>query len=134
MARPPDLETDAAGLSHRHALWEALSELWLDTGLQPRDIERLARAITATPYTLAQVRAIHESEVAPAVSGNLTLVTGEWAYFDPAWLRERCTAQARLRDVPGHRLAAWLRRPWVRFHTGDLWRRIEARLADTGHG
>lgn len=132
MTRPPDLEADADALRHRHALWEALSELWLDTELQPRDIERIARVIAASPYSLAQVRAIHDFEVAPAVSANLSQVAGEWAGFDPAWLRERCTVQARLRDVPGHRVAAWLRRPWVRFHTAELWRRIEARLADVG--
>lgn len=128
MTRPPDLETDPDALARRHALWDALSELWLDNELQPRDIERIAGVIAASSYTLAQVHAIHDVEVAPVVSGNLTLVAGEWAAFDPAWLRERCTLQARLRDVPGHRLRAWLRRPWVRLHTADLWRRIEAHL------
>jgi hypothetical protein len=129
MIRPPDLETDADALARRHALWEALSELWLDNELQSRDVARIAAVIAASPYTLAQVHAIQAFEVAPAVSGNLALVAGEWAYFDPTWLRERCTVQARLRDVPGHRLGVWLRRWWVRYHTADLWRRIEAQLA-----
>jgi hypothetical protein len=132
MIRPPDLETDPDALARRHALWDALSELWLDNELQPRDIERIARVIAASPYTLAQVHAIHEFEVAPVVSGNLALVAGEWAYFDAAWLRERCTAQTRQRDVIGHRVRVWLRRPWVRLHTADLWRRIESRLRCDG--
>jgi hypothetical protein len=132
MTRSPDLEADIDGLRHRHALWEALSELWLDTELPPRDIERIARVIAATPYSLAQVHAIHDFEVAPAVSANLSLVAGEWACFDPAWLHERCSAQARLRDVPGHRIGVWLRRWWVRYFTSDLWRRIEARLKEAG--
>ena len=127
MDRPPDLET-GDGASHRHALWEALSELWLDNALQDGDIDRIARVIAASPYTRAQVRAIHEFEVAPAVWTNLALVAGEWAYFDPAWLHERCRAQAGLRDIARHRVAAWLRRPWVRWHTAALLRRIEARI------
>jgi len=131
MDRPPDLET-GDGARHRHAVWEALSELWLDNELRDGDIDRIAQVIAASPYTRAQVRAIHEFEVAPAVSANLMLVAGEWAYFDPAWLRERCSAQARLRDVPGHRVAVWLRRPWVRWHTAALLHRIEARADELG--
>lgn len=128
MDRPPALESDADGLRRRHALWVALSDLWLDTELQSRDIDHIARAIAASPYSLAQARAIHDWEVAPVVSANLLGPGGAWACFDPEWLRARCTACVRARDTLGHRLGMRWRRARVDKFTAALWREIEARL------
>lgn len=73
----------------RMPLWCALSELFLDTQLQRQDYEAIAVAARAGGFSAEQVRDILEREVFPALVFNLMQVAGEWAGFDPAFVRER---------------------------------------------
>lgn len=119
---PPPL-TDQDLLARR-PVWEALSELWLDTELSDLQLAAIARTIAASPYSLREIRIIHDTEVAPAVSANLMCIAGEWAGFDSQWLDERCR-----RIVDRHQ--SWIFRCKIRFlrplfghFTADYWERL----------
>lgn len=112
----------------RAPLWEALADLWLDTELADTQLDYIARVIAASPYSLEAVIAIHDTEVAPAVSANLLSVAGEWAGFDSAWLNQRCHHFAARRHSPWHRLRVWMLRRRIRYFTAQYWQQIIPRV------
>lgn len=95
-------------LEHRRPVWEALSELFLDTDTS---IARSSRAgiLAASPYSIEELEEILVDEVYPVCRSNLFWIAGEWAGFDPGWLEE--SILRRLRS-PFHR--------WRRFSLGRL--------------
>ncbi|MEJ2793231.1 hypothetical protein WAE56_07420 [Iodobacter sp. LRB] len=118
-----------AGLSSedlliRAPVWEALSDFWLDTELQDFQFEYIARVIASSPYSMEEVRAIHDYEVAPAVSANLASITGEWAGFDPDCLFARCSLFAARRESPWFRLRIWLQKPYWNYFISNYWKQI----------
>ena len=123
-----DGELSPEDLLARAPLWEALADLWLDTELADYQFDYIARAIAASPYSLAETRAIHDEEVAPAVSANLLSVAGEWAGFDSAWLNERCRHFAVRRHSPWHRARVWMLSPCIRYFTASHWPQIIERF------
>lgn len=88
-------------LAARHPVWMALSEFYLDTELSPRDFERQAEALAASPYSICELTHILLTEVHPVCVTNLLSVAGVWNSFDPDWLRRRIL----------RRRHAWLRWP-----------------------
>lgn len=118
----------APELRHRAPVWEALADFWLDTELVDFQFDYIARVIAASPYSIPEVRAIHDYEVAPAVSANLASVAGEWAGFDCAWLTARCRECASRRWSWLYRARIWALRPLFRFHTKRYWRQIVPRV------
>ncbi len=112
----------------RAPVWEALAEFWLDTKLADADFDHIARVIAASPYSLAEVRAIHDYEVAPAVSVNLMSIAGAWAGFDDEWLHARCRKYAALHGSWWYRAATWARLPVFRLFTADCWRQVVPRV------
>jgi hypothetical protein len=119
---------NAEELERRRPVWTALAELWLDNELDELDGERLAEVLARSTFDELELRAIHDSEVAPAVAANLDSIAGEWAGFDPQWLEERCRETAtrrtgvfgRVREL----LAAPRRDPSVREKLDDLLARV----------
>jgi hypothetical protein len=73
----------------RKPVWLALDDLWLDTELQPDDLERIGTVMHESGYSMPELREIYLFEVAPIVSPNLLCVAGEWAGFDEDWLFEK---------------------------------------------
>ncbi len=73
-------------MAQRHLIWEALSELFLDTQLQTHDHEWIAKVLAQSPYTEDELESILQHEVAPILCANLFNVAGEWTGFDPDWL------------------------------------------------
>ena len=96
-------------LQRRKPLWTALSELWLDTELDPADIRRIARAATESGYSLAELDEIYLYEVAPVVSGNLLTPAGVWDGFEDDWLHAEARKRAESRS---HWLRFWV---WTSF-------------------
>ena len=95
-----------ADLARRRPVWLALSDLFLDTDVQL--FQGLnTRLLAASPYSLDELDTILREEVYPACAFNLSLVAGEWAGFDEAWLERRI-----LRGGPPPR--PWWRR-WLRY-------------------
>lgn len=73
-------------LADRQPVWQALASLYLDTELQAEDFALIAQQIAASPYSLAEAKAINRYEVFPTLYRNLLSIGGEWTGFDNAWL------------------------------------------------
>lgn len=82
------LHPAAQDLSARRPVWEALSDLFLDTDPSASRQWR-AEQLAASPYTLEQLELILVDEVYPVCKYNLLSVAGEWAGFDPEWLHSK---------------------------------------------
>lgn len=89
---PPALDDLAA----RQPVWEALADLFLDTDTSMSRAWRVGQLLDS-PYSLAQIEFILVEEVYPVCKYNLMSVAGEWAGFDPDWLRERILRRLRSR-------------------------------------
>ena len=69
-------------ISERRPVWEALSDLFLDTELQPYHYTPIASVLAGSPYSLEEIKTILIDEVYPVLIWNLQTVAGEWAAFD----------------------------------------------------
>ena len=77
-------------LENRRPVWSAMSDLFLDTALTAKDIQRIERALARSPYSLDDLDRILLYEVYPACRSNLFVWPGgEWLQFDPEWLERR---------------------------------------------
>lgn len=102
-------------LCNRRPVWEALSELFLDTELQPADFQRLGRTLAASSYKLDEIEEILYGEVYPVCIWNLRCVAGEWAGFDSDSLQEAIlNYQRSWFKVPRFlQMGHWMiRKPW----------------------
>jgi hypothetical protein len=115
-------------LQSRAPVWEALADFWLDTELVDFQFDHIARVISVSSYSIAEVRAIHDYEVAPAVSANLASMAGEWAGFDTEWLNAKCREYALLRHSRWFRARIWLQRPLFEFYTARYWQQVIPRI------
>ncbi len=122
------VEFSSQELLSRIPVWEALSEFWLDTELDAFQFDCIARVLAASPYSIEELRKIHDYEVAPAVSANLAGVAGEWAGFDSQWLSERCAKFRLRRNSPFFRARIRLQTPFFRFFTARYWREVAPRV------
>ena len=103
-------------LEVRRPVWEALSELYLDT--EP-DWSGVARTCAASPYTPWQIRRILYDEVHPVLHLNLWSVAGVWDGFDQEWLVSSILARKR---------PPLLRLPWPEVRRYP-WRKLVPLLA-----
>ena len=76
-------------LDVRRPVWSALSELFLDTHLTAKDLDRIAHRVAASPYSERELDAILLWEVYPACHTNMYWIAGEWAGFDEQWLESK---------------------------------------------
>jgi hypothetical protein len=93
-ARSP-CELSAEDIEKRLPLWCALSELFLDTELQPADFDRVAAAVVGAGVSADEARETLEKEVAPVFIANALSVAGEWAGWPEDFVRERIVAHLR---------------------------------------
>jgi hypothetical protein len=77
-----------AELSARRPVWEALSDLFLDTDTSLAREWRV-RVLASSPYSIQELERILIDEVYPVCLPNLLSIAGEWAGFDSAWLEDR---------------------------------------------
>ena len=77
------LSTDE--LIARRPVWEALSDMFLDTDVSLNRNWRVV-VLAKSPYSVDQLQTILVDEVYPVCKYNLLSVAGEWAGFDQAWL------------------------------------------------
>ncbi|MEO0374565.1 MAG: hypothetical protein AAF329_08070 [Cyanobacteria bacterium P01_A01_bin.17] len=73
-------------LEQRSPVWDALSELFLDTERQPYNHQWIANTLAESDYTEEELERILRHEVAPILGTNLLSVAGEWQGFDQNWL------------------------------------------------
>jgi hypothetical protein len=76
-------------LTSRRPVWNALSELFLDSSFIATDRERIALTLAKSPYNVSQLDSILLWEVYPACRSNLLWIAGEWLAFEPEWLERR---------------------------------------------
>ncbi len=81
----------ADDLPARRSVWEALSELYLDTDVS-LSLKWRVDLLAASPYAVDELEAILVDEVNPVCRMNMFVVTGAWAGFDLAWLESRILA------------------------------------------
>lgn len=112
-------------MERRKPVWIALSELWLDTELTDRDLEHIAAIMVESGFSVATLRQIYLTEVAPVVSFNLLCVAGVWTGFDE---RELCAAIAgNMRNRPRRiRFLAWFppTRCMMTYATEEHWTKL----------
>jgi hypothetical protein len=114
----------AEDVERRLPLWCALSELFLDTELQPADFDRVAAVLARAGVSADEARGILENEVAPVFIPNTLSVAGEWAGWREDFVRERIVAH--LRSGSGRRAWSALQ---ARVHM-DLYESAWAEVAD----
>lgn len=76
-------------IEKRFPVWDALSDLFLDTELDESSHKHIARVILESGFTPEEIHQILWHEVFPSVGDNLRSVAGEWAGFNPEWLKSR---------------------------------------------
>ena len=82
------MKMTAHDLERRRPLWEALSQLFLDTENQEADYRWIARCIRESGYTLSEVECVLWEEVFPVVEWNLRHPCGVWQGFRLEWLEQ----------------------------------------------
>lgn len=100
-----------------------MSDLWLDSELDPARLREIADVVRESGLGRAELEDVFALELAPFLGSNQRVVAGEWAGFDPEWV---CAQARALREQPRfkHRLLAWLR---VSTHAArPAWKRVKA--------
>lgn len=72
----------------RMPVWDALSELFLDSEIGPEDHDRIATVLAQSAYTEEELLQILRHEIYPACAANLTCVAGAWGCWGEDWIRE----------------------------------------------
>jgi len=111
-----DNDTD---LARKRRVWQAMSELFLDTELDDAQCRSIAARLAVSGYGVDELRAIMEEDVAPALASNLVDIAGEWAGWSEAEV-----AEAVARSKIGLRWPKRLRVRWVRARYTDDWNRV----------
>ena len=82
------MKSAAEDLVNRRPVWEALSDLFLDTDISFTYQWRID-VLAASPYSITELEDILIDEVYPICKYNLFSVAGEWAGFDLTWLEDQ---------------------------------------------
>ena len=80
-AAPEDLAT-------RRPVWEALSDMFLDTDVSLTRTWRIQR-LAESPYAVSELEHILVEEIYPVCKYNLLSIASEWSGFDPEWLERK---------------------------------------------
>lgn len=114
----------ALDIERRRPVWAAMSELFLDTELEPADLEHIAAVLRVSGYGAPELREILRREVAPAFGPNLLGVAGVWAGWDEREVEQIIGPYPYRREGPVRWLAGWI---FARMIAGR-WRRVEPLL------
>lgn len=79
---------DQNELERRKIVWGIFSALFLDTSHTKDDLDRMAKSLSDSSYSIKELKNILKHEVAPIVGVNLLSMAGEWAGFDQKWLQD----------------------------------------------
>lgn len=113
-------------VDERRPVWLALSEFYLDTELDDRDCERIARILCASPYTLEEIEKIYREEITPVVWLNGLSPAGVWDAFDPEWLCAEAAKRAQNQSLTLRAAKAVGADRLMTDATDELWRRTAA--------
>ena len=116
-------------VARRLPVWCALSELFLDTELQPEDYRWIAGVLRASAYSRDELRAIYEDEVSPIFIFNLLSVAGVWAGWREEDVREIMLRSFNLGIID--KSLSWIVKRILRRELDDMWKIIENNLETT---
>ncbi|HXT11729.1 MAG TPA: hypothetical protein VN873_09215 [Candidatus Angelobacter sp.] len=123
------MKPSEAQIAERLPVWEALSEFFLDTELQPSDYERIARVLAASKYSKEEIEEILIGEVCPVCRSNALSLAGEWLGFNPSWLKEKISPF--FGRHPRFKLWFVLRNSWI---YARHWKTVRQRLVKLRSG
>jgi len=109
----------------RLKVWQALSELFLDTEIDDRTFAYVAQAVTDSGYSQGDIQTILWGEVFPVLEANLRSITGEWAGWTDDWLLEHLNVYEG--PVPPARVGS------VAAEISRCWKEVASRLPSTLH-
>lgn len=78
----------------RAQVWETFSNLYLDTAISNADLDKFAKSLAQTRFSIPELVHIYDKEVNPVCMWNL--FAWEWAGFHPDWPIPRCAEEQRL--------------------------------------
>lgn len=116
-ARCEDKSTETINV--RLPVWRVLSELFLDTELDDRDYQQIAKVCDASPYTVKELEHILFNEVWPVLHANLYSVAGNWS----GWNDEFLISHLSIKGRPVFSIS-WRFHPAKRFFLKDGWAKI----------
>lgn len=109
--RPPEQDIAA-----RQPVWDQLQMLFMDS--EP-DLDAIAAACAASPYSVPDLEEVLFLEVLPACGANVGDPCAEWRGFALGWLTRRI--------LESHRFGRG--RPWrLRRYTTSWWRRLRPKI------
>lgn len=117
-------------LADRRPVWDALSDMFLDTDIS-LSREWRVRVLAESPYSVDDLERILVDEVYPVCKYNLLCVAGEWTGFDLDWLEEQILRRlaSRWRFLPAtsiKRLGSGLPSEWSLMKTAIIATRTTA--------
>ena len=104
----------------RLPVWHALSDLFLDTELQPHDYERIATCLSKSGYSADELHRILLEEVTPAFDFNMFEIAGEWS----SWTEE-AVLEIMSTSKPDSRPKRWIRERLYKGYVKGEWGKIE---------
>jgi hypothetical protein len=120
-------------IESRRPVWQALSDLFLDTDTS-LSREWRVQELSKSPYSIEELEEILVTEVYPACCGNLLSIAGEWAGFDMEWLEGKIQSRANssLKVLHAFNLGRFT------VHVSPEWRAtkraVQASRAEAQHG
>ena len=93
-------------LESRLPIWQALSELFLDTEQDEQTWATIAQTLKRYDIGADEAEAILWNEVYPVLSSNLMSIAGEWAGWSDDWLRENLAIRPHTRSKPRFSIVA----------------------------
>ena len=122
-------------LEHRRPVWEALSDLFLDTDTSLARSWRVG-ILAESPYSIEELQRILVDEVYPVCRSNLFSIAGEWLGFDMDWLESRILRRLgsplrRLDFINLGRLTVWLSLEWYHTKSEIVKRRAQGKAPET---
>ena len=114
----------------RHAVWIAMSELFLDTEHDQARLDAILHRLLTSPFDLTTLDRIFVDEVCPVCFSNLRSVAGVWEGFDPDDLIAECS---KAKDQPAMfaHLGRFLRHRAIKSHIPE-WEHLRTRLKAGG--
>jgi hypothetical protein len=119
------MKPSEAQLAERLPVWEALSEFFLDTELQPFEYDHIAGKLAASRFDVDELEDILINEVCPVCRSNLLTPAGEWIGFEPDWLKEQISP--RIGKRPRFQFWRVLRHGWM---YARKWKKVKARMLE----
>jgi len=126
------IEHPKLDLLNRLPVWNALSDLYLDNEIDDAQEKQIVEICATSPFSIEQLDYIMFNELYPVLAGNLRSLAGEWAGFDPVWLKDEIISSSRsLYSLSGrrtHGTPVWVNRVKAFFIFGSQWQALKKQI------